>query len=286
MRLQSLIDYWLSEAPLVLRVKQLVTAVLPAPVQVALKRPYKLWVLRHARMEAEAEGVRQVLQGGVALDLGANIGTYTRLLAGLADEVIAIEPVPETFDHLRFNMRSLGVHNVRLINAAASDRDGQVVMEIPRYRRGPEAMTDARIVRKPTKFRHFSVAAMRVDSLRLRRLDFIKIDVEGHEVAAVFGARETIERFRPAMIVESVLAEGSWLYPILEPLRYRGFVWRDGAFYPTSASERSQNVFFLMPHHVSDLAGRGKGSRSNLQMWSRLVDGVSGALVAPCLALL
>jgi len=282
-----LIDYWLSEAPLVLRVKQIVTAVLPAPLQVALKRPYNLWVLRHGRIEAEAEGVRQVLQGGVALDLGANIGTYTRLLAELADEVIAIEPVPETFDHLRFNMRSLGVHNVRLINAAASDRDGQVVMEIPRYRRGPEAIADARVVQKPTKLRHFSVAAMRVDSLRLRRLDFLKIDVEGHEIAAVSGARETIERFRPAMIVESVLAKGSWLYPILEPLRYRAFVWRDGAFCPASSSERSQNVFFLMAHHLGNLARGGKGSHAaNLPRWSGLVDAVSGALVAPYVALL
>jgi FkbM family methyltransferase len=246
-----LIDYWLSEAPLVLRIKQILTVVLPAPVQVVLKRRYNLWVLRQGRIEADAEGVRRLLQGGVALDVGANIGTYTRLLAELADEVIAIEPVPETFRHLRFNMRSLRVRNVRLINAAASDCDGQVVIEIPRYRRGSEAIADARIVQRPTKLRHFSVAAMRIDSLKLSRLDFMKIDVEGHEVAVVCGARDTIERFRPAMIVESVLAEGSWLYPILEPLSYRGFVWRGGAFCPTSSSERPQNVFFLMPHHLA-----------------------------------
>jgi hypothetical protein len=112
MRRRALIAYWLSEAPLVLRAKQILTAVLPAPVQVALKRPYNLWVLRQGRMEADAEGVRRLLHGGVALDVGANIGSYTRLLAGLADEVIAIEPVPETFGHLRFNMRSLGVRKV------------------------------------------------------------------------------------------------------------------------------------------------------------------------------
>jgi hypothetical protein len=95
------------------------------------------------------------------------------------------------------------------------------------------------------------VAAMRIDSLELSRLDFVKMDVEGHEIPAVQGALGTIERFRPAMIIESVLAEGDWLYPILEPLGYRGFVWRDGAFRLTGPSERSQNVFFLMPHHAS-----------------------------------
>ena len=248
---RALIAYWLSEAPLVLRAKQILTAVLPASVQVALKRPYNLWVLRQGRIEVDAEGVRRLLHGGVALDVGANIGSYTRLLAGLADEVIAIEPVPETFGHLRFNMHSLGVRNVRLLNAAASDRDGQVVIEIPRYRRGPEAIADARVVQSPTNLRHFMVAAMRIDSLTLNRLDFIKIDVEGHEIPVVRGALETIERFRPAMIIESVLAVGDWLYPILEPLGYRGFVWRDGAFCLTSRWERYNNVFFLMPQHTA-----------------------------------
>jgi hypothetical protein len=51
MRRRALIAYWLSEAPLVLRVKRIATAVLPASVQVALKRPYYLWALRHAQME-------------------------------------------------------------------------------------------------------------------------------------------------------------------------------------------------------------------------------------------
>jgi FkbM family methyltransferase len=249
MRRRSLVAYWLSEAPLVLRAKQIAAAMLPEFTQVALKRLYYLWVLRHGRVEADAEGIHRLLRGGVALDVGANIGSYARLLARLADEVIAMEPVPETFGHLRFNMRSLGLRNVRLLDAAASDRDGPVMMEVPRYRRGPEAMTDARVVEQPTKLRHFTVTAMRIDSLNLNRLDFIKMDVEGHETQAVRGALETIKRFRPAMIIESVFAEGDWLYPILEPLGYRGFVWQDGAFRLTSPSERPQNVFFLMPHH-------------------------------------
>lgn len=179
-----------------LRVKRIATAVLPASAQVALKRPYYLWALRHAQMED-------------------------------------------------------GSSPSRPTNAAASDREGSVTMEVPRYRRGPEALTDARIVERPTSLRHFMVAAMRIDSLKLSRLDFVKMDVEGHEIPAVRGALGTTERFRPAMIIESVLAEGEWLYPILEPLGYRGFVWRDGAFRLTGPSERSQNVFFLMPHHAS-----------------------------------
>jgi hypothetical protein len=40
-------------------------------------------------------------------------------------------------------------------------------------------MTDARVVEQPTKLRHFTVTAMRIDSLNLNRLDFIKMDVEG-----------------------------------------------------------------------------------------------------------
>src|SRR5262245_50748542 len=160
MRRAAFIDYWLSEAPLVLRAKQIVATVLPARALVALKRPYHLWLLKRGRMEEDAEGVRSLVRGGVALDVGASIGIYTRLLAGLADDVLAIEPVPETFRQLEYNMRSLGVRNVRLLNAAASDGDGRITMEVPRYRRGPEAMTDARVVERPAAhLRHFTVPA-------------------------------------------------------------------------------------------------------------------------------
>jgi FkbM family methyltransferase len=69
-----------------------------------------------------------------------------------------------------------------------------------------------------------------IDSLGLDRLDFIKIDVEGHEREVVLGAMDSISAYRPAMIIETInifsLSECEtghvhWLIDRLAPLGYR-----------------------------------------------------------------
>jgi Methyltransferase FkbM domain len=48
------------------------------------------------------------------------------------------------------------------------------------------------------------VQAISIDSLKLPRIDFIKIDVEGMEMEALSGAAESIARSKPALLVESI----------------------------------------------------------------------------------
>ncbi len=139
---------------------------------------------------------RVVPPDGVAVDVGANIGVLTRLMAELAPRgrVYAFEPAAENFDYLRRNVA--GLDHVEVRQAAVLDRDGPVHLEFN------EAYPAGSFVAEHGE----PVEGVRLDSWAdqagLTRLDVLKIDVEGAEPSVLAGAREVIRRCRPVTIVE------------------------------------------------------------------------------------
>lgn len=138
--------------------------------------------------------------GDVVLDAGANIGVFTRkaLWAG-ASKVVAIEPGPE-------NLECLGR------NFAAEIADGRVVLypkgvwdkdDVLKLRVDPNDSARDTFVRQIDGAQFIDVPLTTVDKLtvelRLRKVDFIKMDIEGAEQKAIMGARNTIAKFRPRM---------------------------------------------------------------------------------------
>jgi Vibrio cholerae RfbT protein len=70
--------------------------------------------------------------GGVFVDVGANVGTFALVMArqvGPAGKVVAIEPHPTTFGRLAFNHAASKATQVRLVQAAAGERDGELMIE-------------------------------------------------------------------------------------------------------------------------------------------------------------
>jgi FkbM family methyltransferase len=146
---------------------------------------------------------RLVRPGQVVLDIGANIGYFSLLFAkwvGAAGAVHAFEPFPETVLRLKRNLELNACLNsiVRIHELAISDAVGSLSMAVPdqgnsgcNYLR-----TDGSRTIEVTTLDAF------VQQERLSRVDLIKIDIEGSEVALLEGARETIERFRPVFMIE------------------------------------------------------------------------------------
>jgi hypothetical protein len=66
-----------------------------------------------------------------------------------------------------------------------------------------------------------------LDAYTLTNVDFIKIDVEGHELAVIDGAMETIRHNRPVLVIEASQATLGPLTNRLDPLGYRQFVLAD-----------------------------------------------------------
>jgi FkbM family methyltransferase len=147
--------------------------------------------------------------GGVALDVGANVGWHTLLMAslvGASGRVLAIEPNPalrhRLHDHLCLNHFSqaeiipcAAADTERMMDfyaPAANDLDsgnGHVVEVGPAEHGG--------IIRVETRRMDAIVSAAGIE-----RLDLIKIDVEGFEWRALRGGESTIAKFRPHIVFE------------------------------------------------------------------------------------
>lgn len=159
--------------------------------------------------EPEWESAERWLGAGDwAIDVGANIGHYTKRfsdLVGRSGRVVAFEPVLATFELLAANVARFQVPNVTLLNLAASDTTQLVAMEIPKFDTGlnnyyQAAISDANA--------DLHVLSCSIDSLRLPHpVRLIKIDAEGHDAVVLRGAKELLERDRPVVVIESTSDE-------------------------------------------------------------------------------
>ena len=140
----------------------------------------------------------------VILDIGANIGCTAILFGDMARQVHAFEPSPSTYGYLLQNLQANGTGNVvthnfglgveaatTTITFAPNNRSGGFVSDL--------TQADANHVSEQIDIRTVDEV---VPGLSLAALDFIKIDVEGFEGHVLRGARATLERFRPVVVLE------------------------------------------------------------------------------------
>lgn len=180
--------------------------------------------------------LRHVRPGTVVWDIGANVGFYSCMLARLVGEsgvVIAVEPNQQNIATLAENQRLSKVANIRALQCALSDHDGEVVMvEDPGYT-SVNRVLDARS--QPPQGTT-TVPASRGDSLvqagKVPAPHFLKIDVEGHELSVVDGLTRVLEhRECYGVLVEvhfSLLAEaGLAEAPVLIQRRLRNAGFRN-----------------------------------------------------------
>jgi FkbM family methyltransferase len=120
------------------RILKSIAARLPLPIQQELKRLFFAYQIRRNRFITDEKEFaivdRLISPGDWVLDIGANIGQYTKRfseLVGDAGRVIAFEPVPDTFELLTANVQRFRQKNVTLFNAAASDQCDALGMAIP-----------------------------------------------------------------------------------------------------------------------------------------------------------
>lgn len=143
----------------------------------------------------------------VVLDVGANVGLMTIGFAVLAPRgrVLAVEPSPRTFPFLVRNVESAGLANVDHVQMAASDRSGTVEFVDTSWFSAGSFVKSATMA-SDLHGAGVSVRAQPidqlVDELGLDRVDFLKLDVEGHELPALQGAQATLKRFEPLSVIE------------------------------------------------------------------------------------
>jgi FkbM family methyltransferase len=208
-----------------------------------------------------------VKPGDSVIDIGANIGVYTKIfseLAGPDGHIYSIEPFPSTFEILCYNIKKLRLDNVEPVNVAISDSQTVVAMALPHDPSGAETHYRASIVKNhaDTRKETTNVQAITIDSKFLKTpgtISFIKCDVEGHELACIKGAAKFLARSQPAWLIEvsgepdDKDSDAHYVFKILEDHDYSAW-WYDGSkLRERRPGDKSTNYFFLKDNHIDIL---------------------------------
>ena len=131
-------------------------------------------------------------QRDVALDIGANVGLWSRDLVKSFGRVIAFEPVALFRECLEQNVTGA---NFEVRPIALGDQDTMGTMIITEDNSGHSHLD-------PNTMGAGDVPVVRLDNLNLHDINYIKIDCEGYEYRILQGAEQTIRRCRPVVVIE------------------------------------------------------------------------------------
>lgn len=165
--------------------------------------------------------IKEAVRGGLMVDIGANIGTHTVYMKKLGN-VWAFEPQKKTFEILKANVEaSRSPFEAKLFNfALGSVADSGFSLTIP-----AENNNGAGKLGKTNKGE--SVLVERFDDIWRHqgkpKIDFIKIDVEGHELPALRGARDAIRHSLPVIAFEDWFEPNAVRSPVIEFLQRKGY---------------------------------------------------------------
>jgi len=171
--------------------------------------------------------------GVFAIDCGANVGIHTVEWSKLMTDwgwILSIEAQERLYYALAGNVALNNCFNVQAIRAAVGATDG--VINIPKLDFFQPARFGS-LELKPRQGTEFigqkvsydqsdlvQVPAMRLDSLNLSRVDFIKLDVEGMEVETLEGAKQLLSKHRPFLVIEIIKSDQAKMAALLRSLGY------------------------------------------------------------------
>jgi len=146
-----------------------------------------------------------VRAGDVVIDCGANVGVFTRTaLAAGAGLVVAVEPLPANLECLRRNFRDeIAAGSVILYPEGVWDREARLTLRVDPHNTAAASFVMGKQDWQPVVEVPLDTIDTLVRELKLPRVDFIKMDIEGAEPKAIAGARETLARFQPRLAISA-----------------------------------------------------------------------------------
>jgi FkbM family methyltransferase len=210
----------------------------------------------------------QLKAGDVAADVGCHKGAYTywmRHRVGRSGVVFAFEPQPKQVEYLRTAFSAMSYDNVVLVPLAVSDRCGTLTLHVPKGAGQTHAAS--------LESKHGTEGGqLLVDVTTLDRFfadqdqppNFLKIDVEGHELAVLHGAQQILESHKPALLIECEArhrpdGDVRSVFDLLKTLGYEGSFFLKRHRYPLAAfqpgvHQRLGENGELPPQYVNNFA--------------------------------
>lgn len=218
------------------------------------------YVMRGAIEPDLAIAVALVEPGALVVDVGAHYGSFTLPLAqavGAAGTVIALEPNPAARSVLERGVEVNGLTNVSVLPFAISDTKGSALLHL-------EAdPSRSSLMAQPVGTSVTMVELRRLDDVladRTQPVRLMKVDVEGYESQVFVGATNTIEKDRPIIMFEDLLALRA-SEPDRQPvefIRARGYQLREfwqGAWHDVAGIEHRAKNLWAFPTAVGKPTG-------------------------------
>lgn len=191
-------------------------------------------------------------EGATAIDIGANLGYYSRYISqaiGESGRLYSVEPVAPILGVLRHNLRRCS--NVEILPYALGEEEREIVMcnDTARYQgyfgTGQNFVGDAKAVEGEQVGERFPAQMRRGSELfsKLTRLNFIKCDIEGYEVVVMSELRPLLERFRPTVLIETGGENRPKIIALFRSLGYRGFTLEHGLEVPLTADSEKDIIW-------------------------------------------
>ncbi len=205
---------------------------------------------------------KQLKPGDIFLDIGANLGTYSLSAAGCLDRlkggmVYAFEPVPYIFErlvrHIEINKADhivpgkLAIYNeTTKLDLYVSDRENIGMSSILHHDTESGEVVEAEAIRMDDF----------IEANRINKVDLVKMDIEGAELFALQGMVNTLQKHRPALLIEiseNVLGansdQGREIFELMQHYGYAPyFIEQSGDVVPMQpGTERKETNYVFMP---------------------------------------
>ncbi len=174
-----------------------------------------------------------IRDGDVFLDIGANIGHFSFYFKMKFPNLRChlFEPIPWLGDCIQNTIKDNKIENVEHHSVALSDHSGNDEFFIDTFNDGGHSLLKDKVSMRGSTGQSVKVTLKTLDSFEFEKVDFIKADVQGAEKFLIKGALETIQRYRPKMLIEVSSKESLSFLRFLEK--------ETGISYEVYSSERS-----------------------------------------------
>ncbi|WP_378944624.1 FkbM family methyltransferase [Mesorhizobium sp. ANAO-SY3R2] len=179
----------------------------------------------------------------VVLDIGGHVGIHARAFARAAKNVTvhSFEAQPQLAQLLTLNAQN-AAGQVHAHSVAIGDKIGRAYIS---------ALPDdgwvnagAQSIRSAKRAGDFSVDVTTIDSQGFSRVDFIKMDIGGHEAAALRGASNTIDRCRPVIFCEvKTIEQAARIFEEISLFDYSVYFVSTAAHNVDNFKKKSKNIF-------------------------------------------
>jgi FkbM family methyltransferase len=136
------------------------------------------------------EAYKYVTDFNIAIDVGANVGLWSRPLTEIFNHVIAFEPLLPVYECLERNVNGLNIETHKHALGSVNDK---VEMFYDAENTGSSYVSEIGTG---------SIDIKRMDDLDLPKFGLLKIDCEGHELEVIKGGEQTILKYKPIIVVE------------------------------------------------------------------------------------